>query len=66
MSERTQIRMLFVDGGAYHHEDLTVPTELLGRYERLIDCLREDPTVLRELYVDVGRLCAAWLVDDRG
>jgi hypothetical protein len=60
---RTRIRLLFVDEGQYHHEDLSVPTEVLDRYERLIDCLREDEGVLREMYVDVARLCAAWRVE---
>ena len=66
MSGRTKIRLLFVDDGQYHHEDLSVPSELLGRYERLIDCLREDEAVLREMYVDVARLCAAWRLDAQG
>jgi hypothetical protein len=60
---RTRIRLLFVDEGQYHHEDLGVPTDVLDRYERLIDCLREDEGVLREMYVDVARLCAAWRVE---
>ena len=60
---RTKIRLLFVDEGEYHHEDLSVATEVLARYERLIDCLREDESVLRDMYVDVARLCAAWRVE---
>ena len=60
---RTKVRLLFVDDGQYHHEDLSVPTEVLERYERLIDALREDEAVLREMYVDVARLCAAWRLD---
>jgi hypothetical protein len=64
--KRTKIRLLFVDEGQYHHEELSVPTEMLDRYERLIDCLREDEAVLREMYVDVARLCAAWRLDAQG
>jgi len=61
-----RVRLLFVDEGAYHQEELSVPADVISRYERLIDCLREDPAVLREMYVDVARLCAAWLVDAQG
>jgi hypothetical protein len=41
---------------------VSIPKESLASYERLIDCLREDPRVLKEMYVDVERLAAAWLV----
>ena len=64
MSGPVRIRLLFVDYGSYQHEDVSVPGDVVARYERLIDCLREDPDVLRQLHVDVTRLCAAWLVDD--
>ena len=58
-----QIRLLFADGGAFHHEDLTVSAASLEGYDRLIDGLREDPDLLKGIYVDVGRLCAAWVLD---
>lgn len=58
-----KIRLLFVDDGNYHHEEIELPAGSLGEYERLIDGLREDPTVLRQLFLDVERLCAAWVVD---
>ena len=64
MSEsNVTVRLLFADEGAYHHEDIQIPLELLERYERLIDCLREEPDVLKTVYVDVGRLCAAYRVE---
>jgi hypothetical protein len=63
--KRTKVRLLFVDEGQYHHEELSVATEVLDKYERLIDCLREDESVLREMYVDVARLCAAWRVESQ-
>ena len=59
-----KIRVLFVDDGEYHHETLRVPSAALEGYERLIDGLREDPAVLKHVYLDVGRLCAAWVIDD--
>lgn len=57
------VRLVFVDGGAYHHEDVAIPVEALGRYERLVDCLQEDPFVLTRMHVDMERLCAAYVVD---
>lgn len=64
MSDDTvKVRLLFVDGGAYHHEDVRIPAPSLEAYDRLIDCVREDPAVQRELYVDVDRLVAAYRRD---
>ncbi len=54
------IRMVFADEGSYHHEDISLPGATLDRYDRLIDCLREDPEVLRTVYVDLDRLVAAY------
>lgn len=65
MSEETRtVRLLFVDDGSYRHERIRVPAAAVERYERLIDCLREDPSVLRRTYVDVERLCSASVVED--
>ena len=64
MPEVRRVKLLFVDQGSYHHETLTVPARALEGYERLIDYLREDPSVLARVYVDVGRLCAAYLAED--
>lgn len=62
--EATTVRLLFVDDGSYHHERIRVPADAVDRYERLIDCLREEPAVLQRTYVDVDRLCSATVVDD--
>lgn len=59
-----RVRLLFVDEGSYHNEDLEIPAEAAAGYERLIDCLREDPVVLERVYVDVARLAAAYRLDD--
>lgn len=59
-----RIRLLFVDEGSYHNEDLEIPASAVDAYDRLIDCLREDPVVLERVYVDVGRLAAAYRLDD--
>ena len=57
------VRLVFVDQGSYHREDVDVPIEALGRHERLLDVLQEDPGILRRIHVDMGRLCAAYIVD---
>ena len=58
-----RIRLLFVDEGSYHHEEVEVPAEGLDGYDRLIDYLREDEAVQKSVFVDVKRLSAAWVVD---
>jgi len=55
-----KIRLLFADRGSFHHEDVEVPAEAVARHERLIDCVREDPEVLKALHIDVDRLVAAF------
>ena len=64
MSDTRTVRLLFVDEGSYHHEEVEIPAAALDEYERLIDCVREDPAVLKGLFVDVDRLCAAQLLAD--
>ena len=59
--KQVKIRLLFADRGAFHHEDLDVPVGVVEGYERLIDGLREDPAVLKRMYLDLGRLAAAWV-----
>jgi hypothetical protein len=59
-----RVRLLFVDRGSYHKEEVEVPAELLPGYDRLIDLLREEPWVLKRLHVDLSRLCSAQIVDE--
>lgn len=61
--KKTKVRLLFVDNGLYHHEDVEILTELIEQHPRLIDCLREEPTVLQQLHIDITRLCAAYRTD---
>jgi hypothetical protein len=63
--ERVSVRLLFADSGAFHTLDLELPAMNLEGYDRLIDGLQEDQALLKEVYLDVGRLCAAWVVDDQ-
>jgi hypothetical protein len=58
-----KVRLLFVDEGSYHHEEVDIPSESVEAYERLIDCVREDPEVLKRLHVDVDRLVSAYLTE---
>ncbi|MDH5759201.1 MAG: hypothetical protein OEZ65_06400 [Gemmatimonadota bacterium] len=59
-----KVRLLFADGGAFHHEDVEIPSASMKGYDRIIDCVREDEAVLKRIYVDVDRLCAAYLIDE--
>ena len=56
---RVVLRLLFADEGAFHHEKVTVDGDALERYDRLIDALREEPTILKSTYIDVERLVSA-------
>jgi hypothetical protein len=62
--ETIRIRILFADSGTFHHEDLTVPRSSISGYDRLIDGLREDESFLKQAYLDLGRLCAAWVLQE--
>lgn len=59
-----KVRLLFADEGSFHHEVVSIPASVLGEYERLIDCLREDRSVLKRIHVDLDRLCSAIVVED--
>lgn len=62
MSEKkVRVRLLFADEGAFHHESVEIPPSVVEGYDRLIDGLREDPAVLKTVYLDLGRLTAAWV-----
>ena len=63
--ELATIRLLFVDEGSFHHEEVQIPVEAIAGYDRLIDCLMEDPTVLKRLHVDVSRVCSAELAREK-
>lgn len=60
--DRIQVRMLFAEEGSYHSEVFSLPAEGLEGYGRIIDFLLEDESVLKECYLDLGRLCAAQIV----
>lgn len=59
-----RVRLLFADEGAFHTQELRVPPSVVEDYDRIIDGLREDPAVLKKVYLDLGRLAAAWVPDE--
>jgi len=63
-SDNLKVRLLFVDDGEFHHETVTIPSASVEKYDRLIDCLREDADVLARMFVDLDRLVSAYVKDD--
>jgi hypothetical protein len=59
--QTVRVRLVFADQGTFHAESVHVPLEMLGRYDRLVDLLREEESVTRQLYVDMGRLVSAYV-----
>ncbi|CAN5860975.1 hypothetical protein BH23GEM3_BH23GEM3_19410 [soil metagenome] len=57
----TSVRLIFADEGTFHGETVQVPIDKLGEYERLVDLLREEPSVTRQMYVDMKRLVSAYV-----
>lgn len=57
---RVNIRLVFADRGSFHDVVVSLPADVLARYERIIDALREDPIITGELFVDARRLVAAY------
>lgn len=60
------VRLVFADQGTFHDVTVHVPLDKLGRYERLIDLLREEESVTRQMYVDLDRLVSAYVVEGDG
>ncbi len=67
MSEgaRVPVRLVFADHGAFHETTVHLPADVLGRYERIIDALREDTEITGGMYVDARRLVAAFIEPER-
>ena len=59
---RTPVRLVFADRGAFHDLIVQLPADVLARYDRIIDALREEPSITGEIYVDMRRLVAAYVV----
>jgi hypothetical protein len=63
-SEMRRVRLVFADEGTFHAETVTLPADRLDAFDRLVDLLREEPSVTRQLYVDMRRLVSATVVED--
>jgi hypothetical protein len=59
--ERVNVKVVFADRGSFHDVVLRLPADVIERYGRIIDALREDPEITAEVYVDKRRLVAAYL-----
>jgi len=62
--QSTNVRLVFADQGTFHSETIRVPLETLREYDRLIDLLREEPSVTQQVYADFDRLVSAYVVGD--
>ncbi len=59
--EKVPVRLVFADRGAFHETTVRLPAQVLSRYERIIDALREDEEITAAVYVDARRLVAAFI-----
>lgn len=57
---RVTVRLVFADRGSFHDVEVELPADVLARYERIIDAIRQDPAITAELFVDSRRLVAAY------
>ena len=60
---RVPVQLVFADRGAFHDLVVQLPAEVLARHDRIIDALREEPDITGEMYVDMRRLVAAYVVN---
>jgi hypothetical protein len=60
---KVAVRLVFADQGTFHAETVRIPAAAVAEYDRLIDLLREEESVTREIYVDLDRLVSASVVD---
>lgn len=58
---RIPIRLVFADRGSFHEVVVRLPTDVVERYDRIIDALREDPEITSTVFVDGRRLVAAYV-----
>lgn len=61
---RVTVQLVFADRGAFHDLKLQLPGDVLARHERIIDALRGEPSITNELYVDLRRLVAAYVLPE--
>ena len=61
---RTPVKLVFADRGAFHDVVVHVAADVLARHERIIDALREEPSITGEVFIDMRRLVAAYVVTE--
>lgn len=61
---RVSVKLVFADRGTFHDVVLQLPADVLARHERIIDALREEPSITTELYVDLRRLVSAFVIPE--
>ena len=61
---RTSVKLVFAERGAFHDVVVQLPSDVLSRHERIIDALREEPSITGEVYIDMRRLVAAYVVSE--
>ncbi|HET6763686.1 MAG TPA: hypothetical protein VFH27_08435 [Longimicrobiaceae bacterium] len=64
LGKTVAVRLVFADQGTFHSETVHVPLSRMSEYDRLIDLLREEESVTRNMYVDLARLVSAYVVED--
>ena len=62
-TQAVRIRLVFADEGTFHAETIQIAADRLDQYDRLIDLLREDPSVTRGIFVDLKRLVSAYVLE---
>lgn len=60
-AERVNVRLVFADHGSFHETTVRLPADVLARYDRLVDALREDEAITAGIYIDRRRLVAAFI-----
>lgn len=59
--QKQRVKLVFADRGSFHDVTVELPADILARYSRIIDALREDPEITAQVYVDRRRLVAAYV-----
>ncbi len=63
-TDTVPVRLIFADHGSFYETRVRLPGDVLARYERLLDALREDEAITASTYVDRKRLVAAFVEQD--
>ncbi|HET7276083.1 MAG TPA: hypothetical protein VFI91_13020 [Longimicrobiaceae bacterium] len=58
------VRLVFADEGTFHDETIAIELDKLDQYERLIDLIREEPSVTKNVYIDLKRLVSATVISE--